>query len=162
MENCYYFPKGSAGKESASNAGDSGLIPRLGSSPGEGIGYPLQYSWAPLVAQTVKNLLAMRETWVWSLGWKDRLEECMTTHSSILALGIPMNGGLQFTGSQRVRHDWATNHSTAHSWLITTIEIITIVYIYYYNYTHTHTHTHTYIFIHREREGEGEHLFCVK
>ena len=58
------FPCGLAGKESTCNAGDPGLIPGLGISPGEGIGYPLQYSWASLVAQLVKNLPAMRETWV--------------------------------------------------------------------------------------------------
>ena len=46
-------------------------IPRLESSPGEGIGYLLQYSWASLVAQTVKNPPAMQETWVQSLGWED-------------------------------------------------------------------------------------------
>ena len=51
-------------KESTCNAKDLGLIPRLGRSPGEEIGYPLQYSWAFLVAQTVKNLPAMRETQV--------------------------------------------------------------------------------------------------
>ena len=50
------------GKESAYNAGDSGLIPESGSSPGQGIGYPLQYSWASLVAQMVKNPPAMQET----------------------------------------------------------------------------------------------------
>ena len=59
---------GSTGKESSCDAGDLGPIPELGSSPGEGIGYPLQYSWAFLVAQTVKNLPAMRDTWVQSLG----------------------------------------------------------------------------------------------
>ena len=58
------FPSSSADKESTCNAGDPGLIPGLGSSPGEGIGYPLQYSWASLVAQLVKNLPAMWETWV--------------------------------------------------------------------------------------------------
>ena len=57
-------PGGSTGKESACNAGDPGSIPGLGRSPGEGIGYPLQYSWASLVAQLVKNLPAMPETWV--------------------------------------------------------------------------------------------------
>ena len=51
------------------------MIPRLGRSPGEGIGYPLEYSWASLVAQLVKNLPVMRETWVRSLGWKDPLEK---------------------------------------------------------------------------------------
>ena len=58
------FPGSSAGKESACNAGDPGSIPGLGSSPGEGIGYLLQYSWAAPVAQMVKNLPAMQETWV--------------------------------------------------------------------------------------------------
>ena len=54
----------SVGKESACNAGDPGAIPGSGRSDGEGIGYPLQYSWASLVAQLVKNPHAMRETWV--------------------------------------------------------------------------------------------------
>ena len=53
--------------------------------PREGIGYPLQYSWASLVAQLVKNLPAMRETLVQSLGWEDPLEEEIATHSSSLA-----------------------------------------------------------------------------
>ena len=56
------FPDSSVGKESTCNAGDPGLIPGLGISPGEGIGYPLQYSWASLVAQLVKNPPAMGET----------------------------------------------------------------------------------------------------
>ena len=59
---------------SACNAGDPGSIPGLGRSPGEGIGYPLRYSWASLVTQLVKNLPAMQETWVQSLGWEDPLE----------------------------------------------------------------------------------------
>ena len=63
----------------------SSSIPGLGKSPGEGIGYPLQYSWASLVAQTVRNLPAMQETWVRSLDWEDPLEKGMATHSSILA-----------------------------------------------------------------------------
>ena len=54
------FHVSSVGKESAFNAGDPGSIPGLGGSPGEGIGYPLQYSWASLVAQLVKNLSAMQ------------------------------------------------------------------------------------------------------
>ena len=62
------FPGSSAGKESACNAGDPGSIPGLGRSPGEGIGYPLQHSWASLVAQTVKNSPEMWDTWVQSLG----------------------------------------------------------------------------------------------
>ena len=83
------FPGSSAGKESACNAGDPGSIPGSGRSPGEGIGYPLQYSWASLVAQMVKNLPAMLETWVQSLGWKDPLEKGKATHFSILAWRIP-------------------------------------------------------------------------
>ena len=58
------FPSSSAGKESTCNIGDTNSIPGLGGSAGEGIGYLLQYSWASLVAQLVKNPLAMRETWV--------------------------------------------------------------------------------------------------
>ena len=58
------FPHGSDGKESACDTGDPGLIPGLGRSAGEGIGYPLQYSWASLVAQLVKNPPVMQETWV--------------------------------------------------------------------------------------------------
>ena len=87
----------SAGKESTFNAGDPNLIPGSGRPPGEGIGYPLQYSLAFLVAQMVKNPLAVRETWIQSLGWEDPLEEGMTTHSSILAWRIPWTeepGGL--------------------------------------------------------------------
>ena len=56
------FPSSSAGKESACNAGNPSWIPELGRSPGERTGYPLQYSWAFLVAQMVKNPPAMRET----------------------------------------------------------------------------------------------------
>ena len=65
------FPGSSAGKESACNAGDPGLIPGSGRFPGEGIGYPRQYSWASLVAQKVKNLPAMWETLVRSLSAED-------------------------------------------------------------------------------------------
>ena len=69
------------------------MIPGSGRSLREGLGYPLQYSWASLVAQMVKNLPAMQETWVRSLGWEDPLEEGMATHSSILAWRIPMDRG---------------------------------------------------------------------
>ena len=65
------------------------LIPGSRRSAGEGIGYPLQYSWASLVAQLVKNLPAMQETWVLSLGREDPLENGKATHSSILAWRIP-------------------------------------------------------------------------
>ena len=79
------------------------------------------YLGASLVAQTEKNLPAMQETWVWSLGREDPLEEEMATYSGILAWRIPWtedSGGLQSMGSQRVGHNRVTN-------------------------THTHTHTHT-------------------
>ena len=84
------------------------MIPGSGGSSGEGIGHPFQYSWASLVAQLVKNLPAMQETWVRSLGWEDLLEEGMATHSSILAWRIPMDRGAwkaTVHGSQRVGYD---------------------------------------------------------
>ena len=87
------FPGSSGGKESTCNAGDPSLIPGLGRFPGKGIGYPLQYVWASLVAQMVKNLPAMWETCVPSLGWEGHLEKGMATHSSILAWRIPMDRG---------------------------------------------------------------------
>ena len=79
------------------------MIPGLGRCPGEGIGYPLQYSWASLVAQLVKNLPAMRDTWVRSLGWEDPLEKRKATHSSVLAWR--MSWTVQSMGSQRVGRD---------------------------------------------------------
>ena len=79
------FPGSSAGKESARNAGDPGLLSGSGNSLAERISYPLRYSWASSVAQTVKNLTEKQETWVRSLGWKDLLEEGIESHSSILA-----------------------------------------------------------------------------
>ena len=79
------------------------MIPGWGRSAGEGIGYPLQYSWASLVAQTLKNLPAMWETWVQSLGWEDPLEKEMAVHSSILAWRIPWT--VQSAGLQRVGQD---------------------------------------------------------
>ena len=115
--------------------GDLDLNPGLGRSPGEGKGYPLQYSglqnsmdcivhgvtksrtrlsdfhFTSLLVQTVKNLPAMQETQVQSLGGEDPLEEGMATHSSILAWRILWTeepGGLQSIGSQRVRHDLVT------------------------------------------------------
>ena len=98
----------SAGKESTCNAGDPGLIPWWRRSPGEGLGYSLQYSWASLVAQMVKNLPAKFETQVRSLGWEDPLEKGMAAHPSILAWKIPWMeepGRIQSMGSQRVGHD---------------------------------------------------------
>ena len=108
------FPDSSIGKESACNAGDPGSIPGLGTSTGKEIGYPLQYSWASLTAQLVKNLPAM---WVWSLGWEDPLEKGKSTHYCILAWRIPWTEDWQAivhrvakesTGLQRVGHNWAT------------------------------------------------------
>ena len=100
------FPDNSVGKESTCKAGDSDSIPGSGRSPGEGIGYPLRYSWASLVAQLVRNPPAMQETWVQSLGWEDPLEECLATHSSILAWRISKDRGA-----------WgATVHGVAKSW----------------------------------------------
>ena len=87
------FPGSLAGKESTCNAGDPSSIPGSGRSPGEGIGYPLQYSWTSLLTQRGKNLPSMRENWAQSLGWEDPLEEDMATHSSILAWRSPMHRG---------------------------------------------------------------------
>ena len=78
------------------------MIPGSGRSPGKGIDYPVQYSWASLVAQTVKNPLAMQETWFQSLGWEDPLEEGMATHSSILAWRIAMDRGAWWAAVHRV------------------------------------------------------------
>ena len=69
------FPDSSFGKESTCNAGDPGSIPGSGRSTGAGIGYPLQYSWASLVSELVKNLPAMQETSAQSLGWEDSPRE---------------------------------------------------------------------------------------
>ena len=105
----YYwgFPGSSAGNESTCNAEEPGLILGSGKSPGEGIGYPLQYSWASLVAQMVKYPPAMQETWVRSLGWEEPLEEGMAAHSVFLPGDSPWTEelvGLQSMGLQRVRH----------------------------------------------------------
>ena len=83
------FPGNSDGKESACDAGGPDLIPGLGRSAGEGIGCPLQYFQASLVAQMVKNLPVMQETQVRSLGQEDPLEKGTAAHSSILACRIP-------------------------------------------------------------------------
>ena len=82
------FPDSSVGKESTCSAGDPSSIPGLRRSSGEGIGYPLQYSWTLLVAQLVKNPPALRETWVRSLGWEDPLEKGKAAHCSIMAWRI--------------------------------------------------------------------------
>ena len=106
------FPDSSVGKESACNAEDPSLIPGSGRSAGDGIAYPLQYSWASLMAQLVMNLPAISETWTQSLGWEDHLEEGMATHANIIAWRIPMGRGAWLATvhgvakrSQRVGHD---------------------------------------------------------
>ena len=79
------FSDGSAGKQSTCNAGDPGSIPGSGRSTGEGIAYPLQYSWASLVAQLVKTPPAMWKTWIGKIPWRrERLP-----HSSVLTWRIP-------------------------------------------------------------------------
>ena len=99
------FPGSSAGKESTCIARDPGSILWLGRSPGEKMGYPLQYSWASLVTQLVRNPPAMWEACVRPLGWEDALKEGMATYSSILALRIPMDRGSW----------WATVHEVTKS-----------------------------------------------
>ena len=79
------FPGSTASKDSTCNAGDPDSIPGPGRFPEEGTDYPLQYYWASLLAQMIKSLHAMQETWVRSLGWEDPLKEGMATYSSILA-----------------------------------------------------------------------------
>ena len=78
-------PDSSVGKKSTCSTGDPGLIPGLGRSAGEGIGYLLQYSWAYLVAQLVNNPSVMWETRAQSLGWEDHLKNGKGIHSSIQA-----------------------------------------------------------------------------
>ena len=125
MQRC--FPDSSVGKESACNAGDPGSIPGLGRSTGEGMGYPLQYSWASLVAQRVKNppgdpeapspagsqVSARRPGFD---PWLVRSpEKGKATYSNILAWRIPRSeepGRLQPLGPQRVGHEWVTNTHT--------------------------------------------------
>ena len=79
------------------------MISGSGRSAGEGISYPVQYSWVSLVAQLVKNPPEIRETWVRSLGWEDSLEKGKASHSTILAWRIP--GSVQSMGLKRVGQD---------------------------------------------------------
>ena len=85
----YFSLISSVGRECTCNAEDPGSLPGLGRSTGEGIRYPLQYSWALLVAHLVKNPPAIWETWIRSLGWENLLEKGTATHSIILAWRIP-------------------------------------------------------------------------
>ena len=87
-----HFPDSSAGKKSTCNAADPSSIPGLGRSPGKAIGYSLQYSLTSLVSQMVKNLPAMWETQVQSLGWEDPLEKEIATYSSFLFLPEEFHG----------------------------------------------------------------------
>ena len=111
------FPGSSAGKGAACNAGDPRSIPGSGRSPGERIGYPLQYSWPFLMAQLVKNMPAMRETWVQSLvgkiPWRrERLSTPVFWPGEFHSLYCPW-GHKESDTTERLSH------------------------------THTHTHTHT-------------------
>ena len=92
------LPGSSAGKESAYNAGDPSSTPGSGRFPGEGLGYPLQYSWVSLMVQTVKNLPTMRETCVQFLGWEDPLEEGMATQSTPVFLPENPHGRRSLVG----------------------------------------------------------------
>ena len=126
----------SGGKESACNAGDSGLIPGLGRSPREGIGYPIQYFGASLGSQMVKNPPTMRETWVWSLGWED-------------SPGVGHGNQLQYSclenphGQGRLAccSPWGHKKSDTLSDWTTTAH--THTHTHTRARTHTHTHTHT-------------------
>ena len=109
---CVNFPDSSVGEETTCNAGDPGSIPGLGRSPGEGIGYPLQYFRASLVAQLVKNLPAMWETWVWSLGWEDPLEEDIATQLQYSCLES-LHGQRSLAGCS----PWGHKESDTTEWL---------------------------------------------
>ena len=104
-------------KKSTCNPGDPGSVPGLGSSSAEGIGYPLQYTWASLVVQMVNNLPAMWETWLRSSVGKILWRRALQPTPELLPEESPWTeepGGLQSMRSQRVGHDWATRHSAAH------------------------------------------------
>ena len=101
---------------------------------------------ASLVAQRLKCLPAMRETWIQSLGLEDPLEKEMATHSSTLAWRIPWTeepGGLQSTGSQSVGHDWVTSLSLSY----VSIYVYKCVYMYFYVHTSMYLYISSYVFI---------------
>ena len=87
------FPGGSDGKEAACNMGDLDSISALGRSPEDGNGNPLQYSWASLVAQMVKNLPATWETWIQSLRWEDPLKKAIGNPPQYSCLENSMDRG---------------------------------------------------------------------
>ena len=120
------FPDSSVGKESTCNAGDPSLIPGSGRSPGERVGYPLQYSWTSLVAQLVKNLPSMRETWVQSLGWENPLEKGKATNSSILAWRIPWIRPWSQKGQTWSQKGWAIFTFTFFQYLLVSFPLATI------------------------------------
>ena len=105
------FPDSSVGKESTCNAGHPGLIPESRKFTGEGKGYPFQYSWASIVAQLIKTLPVMWETWVWSLSWKNPLEKGNATHSRFLAWRIRWSMGSQ-------SWTWLSNFHFTFHWII--------------------------------------------
>ena len=107
------FLGSSDSKESACNAGDPGSILGLGRSPGEGIGYPLCYSWASLVAQMVKNLPAKWEFCVGKIPWR-RAWQLPPVFLPGESPWTEKPGRLQSMGSYKVKHDWVTKHSTHH------------------------------------------------
>ena len=117
------FSDSSVGKESACNAGYPGSIPGSGRSTGEGVGYPLQYSWVSLVAQVVRNPPAMWEIWIQSLGWEDLLKKGKATHSSLLAWRIPWT--VKSMESQR-----DTTERLAFSLFTFKLPFITLIMIY--------------------------------
>ena len=136
------FPGSLAGKQSSCKAGDPGSILGSGRFPGEGIGYPLQYSWASLVTQTVKDPPAMQETWVPSLGREDPLEEGMATHSSILAWRI--HGQRSPRSSEEL--DTTERLSTAQDAKGQALSLSL-------SHTHTHAHTHTRVLLLQGKRG---------
>ena len=120
------FSCSSAGKESACSAGDPSSIPRE-KIPWRRDSLPTPVFMASLVSQMAKNLPAVWETWVWSLGWEDSLEEGMATHSSVPAWSIPMDRGAwraSVHGVTKSRHDWVTKHSTSTRIFIATLFVI--------------------------------------
>ena len=134
------FPGGSDGNESTCNAGDPSLIPGSGRSTGEGIGYPLQDSWASLVAQLVKNPSAMWETWVWFLDWKDPLEMGTATHSNIPAWRIPWTIPRGHKDPDKTE------------WLSLTFFKWKGMLEYDFMYTHTHVYQYKLAFKHVEKQ----------
>ena len=105
------FHDSSVGKESTCTAGDSGLIPGLGRSTGEGISHPLQCSWASLVAQLEKNMPPMREICIWYLGWEDPLEKGKATCREPAWGTLPMAKVMRKEAWHMQRQDWASGVS---------------------------------------------------